>query len=73
MESNNQNIMPNRLDLNTKVSLMSAVIYGLQDGSMTVNDAVDKAFEIQSKVESRCRIIKAEAKEIRERKERNKV
>jgi hypothetical protein len=51
--------MPNRLDTQTKISLMTAFMFGAP-GADTIKDAVNLAFEIDEAVKYRLKEFKTE-------------
>jgi hypothetical protein len=63
-----QKTLPTQLDTRTRVSLMAALIYGMEDGQSS-NAAVSKAFEIDDMVYKELGRIKRLHADIRQQRE----
>lgn len=54
-------VVPFRVDLKSRICLMAAFIYGAADPqAMTVNQAIDKAVEIENAADAKVRKMKRE-------------
>lgn len=59
-ESEFKEVLPSRLDLKSRLCLMAAFIYGAADPPHTVEQAIEKAVEIENAADARVRKMKRE-------------